>query len=114
MDLDFGNGRTGKLHIESFTAREFSLLGKLESADDLQGMALEEVVEARIEVQNPSFLQQVLLERFQELRLGETFAMKAGLTSLKSAMVLKSGVNRSSNHISSTFRWASFSSLRED
>ncbi|MCJ8702365.1 DNA helicase, partial [Escherichia coli] len=31
VDLDFGNGRTGKLHIESFTAREFSLLGKLES-----------------------------------------------------------------------------------
>lgn len=80
VDLDFGNGRTGKLRIESFTAREFSLLGKLESADDLQGMALKEVVEARIEVQNPSFLQQVLLERFQELRLNETFAMKTGLT----------------------------------
>ncbi|EPX8933368.1 DEAD/DEAH box helicase [Morganella morganii] len=81
VDLDFGNGRTGKLRIESFTAREFSLLGKLESADDLQGMALDEVVEARIEVQNPSFLQQVLLERFQELRLNETFAMKTSLTS---------------------------------
>lgn len=80
IDLDFGNGRTGKLHVESFTAKEFSLLGKLESADELNGMDLDEVLEARIEVQNPSFLLQELLERFRELRLEESFDMKANLT----------------------------------
>ena len=80
VDLDFGNGRTGKLRIESFTAREFSLLGKLESADELNGIDVGEVLEARIEVQNPSFLLRELLERFHELPFDEKFDMKAGLT----------------------------------
>ncbi|MEX1027687.1 MAG: DEAD/DEAH box helicase [Candidatus Paceibacterota bacterium] len=80
VDLDFGNGRTGKLRIESFTAKEFSLFGKLESACELDGIDLGEVLEARIEVQNPSFLLQELLERFRELKLDEKFNMKANLT----------------------------------
>lgn len=80
VDLEFGNGRTGKLHVESFTAREFSLLGKLPSAGDLSGIDLGEVLEARIEVQNPSFLLKELLERFRELMLDEQFDMKANLT----------------------------------
>ena len=80
VDLDFDNGRTGKLRVESFTAREFSLLGKLESASELNGLALDKVLEARIEVQNPSFLLQELLERFRELNFDEKFDMKAGLT----------------------------------
>jgi hypothetical protein len=80
VDLDFGNGRTGKLHVESFTAREFSLLGKLASADKSSGIDLGKVLEARIEIQNPSFLLQELLERFRELRLEEKFDMKASLT----------------------------------
>jgi len=80
VDLDFGNGRTGKLHVESFTAREFSLIGKLVSAGELSGFDLGKVLEARIEVQNPSFLLQELLERFRELRLDEKFDMKASLT----------------------------------
>lgn len=79
VDLDFGNGRTGKLYVESFTAREFLLLGKLASADELSGIDLGKVLEARIEVQNPSFLLQELLERFRELRLDEKFDMKANL-----------------------------------
>jgi hypothetical protein len=79
VDLDFGNGRTGKLYVESFTAREFLLLGKLASADELSGIELGKVLEARIEVQNPSFLLQELLERFRELRLDEKFDMKANL-----------------------------------
>lgn len=80
VDLNFGNGRTGKLRIESFTAREFLLLGKLASADELSGIDLGKVLEARIEVQNPSFLLQELLERFRELGFEETFDMKANLT----------------------------------
>lgn len=80
VDLDFGNSRTGKLRVESFTAKEFSLFGKLESAGELDGIDLGEVLEARIEVQNPSFLLQELLERFRELRLDESFNMKANLT----------------------------------
>jgi len=80
VDLDFGNGRTGKLRIESFTAREFSLLGKHESADGLNGIDLGAVLEARIEIQNPSFLLRELLERFRELPYDEKFDMKAGLT----------------------------------
>lgn len=80
VDLDFGNGRTGKLHVESFTAREFSLLGKLAHEGELSGIDLGEVLEARIEVQNPSFLLQELLERFRELGLDEKFDMKASLT----------------------------------
>lgn len=80
VDIDFGNGRIEKLHVESFTAREFSLLGKLASAGELSGIDLGEVLEARIEVQNPSFLLQELLERFRELRLDEKFDMKASLT----------------------------------
>ena len=79
VDLDFGNGHTGKLHVESFTAREFSLLGKLTSTSELSGVDLDEVLEARIEVQNPSFLLQELLERIRELRLDEKFDMKANL-----------------------------------
>jgi superfamily I DNA and/or RNA helicase len=80
VDLDFGNSRTRKLHIESFTAKEFSLFGKLESAAELNGIDLSEVLEARIEVQNPSFLLQELLERFRELGFDERFDMKANLT----------------------------------
>ena len=81
VDLDFGGGRMGKLRIESFTAKEFSLLGKLEAAAELNGIDLDEVLEARIEVQNPSFLLQELLERFRELKFAESFDMKANLTS---------------------------------
>lgn len=81
VDLDFGSGRTGKLRVESFTAKEFFLLGKLASKDELSGIDLGEVLEARIEVQNPSFLLQELLERFRELRLNEDFNMKENLTS---------------------------------
>jgi hypothetical protein len=80
VDLGFDNGRKGKLRVESFTAKEFSLLGKLESAAELNGIDLDQVVEARIEIQNPSFLLQELLERFRELSLDEMFDMKAGLT----------------------------------
>lgn len=80
IDLDFGNGHTGKLHVESFTAKEFSLFGKLASVDELSGIDLSEVLEARIEVQNPSFLLQELLERFRELNFDEKYDMKASLT----------------------------------
>jgi hypothetical protein len=80
VDLRFGDGTQGKLHIESFTAREFSLEGKLASSDELDGTDLSMVVEARIDVQNPSFLLQSLFERFQSLGLDETFDMKAGLS----------------------------------
>ena len=81
VDLDFGNGRTGKLRVDSFTAKELLLLGKLASEDELSGIDLGEVLEARIEVQNPSFLLQELLERFRELKLNENFDMKENLTS---------------------------------
>jgi hypothetical protein len=80
VDLEFRNGRSGKLHVDSFTAKEFSLLGKLESASDLNGIDLDAVVKARIEVQNPSFLLEELLERFRELQYDEQFDMKANLT----------------------------------
>lgn len=80
VDIEFGDGSTGKLRVESFTAKEFSLLGKLESASELSGIDLAAVVEARIEVQNPSFLLQELLERFRELQYDEHFDMKASLT----------------------------------
>lgn len=80
LDLEFQDGRTGKLRVESFTAKEFSLLGKLESASELSDIDLNAVVGARIEVQNPSFLLQELLERFRELGYDEHFDMKAGLT----------------------------------
>ncbi len=80
LDLDFGNGKTGKLRIESFTAKEYLLVGRLESANELNEIDLAEVLEARIEVQNPSFLLQELLERFRELRFDEKFDMKTGLT----------------------------------
>ena len=80
VDLHFDDGRTGKVHVESFTAKEFSLLGKLKSVDELNGMDLGKVVEARIDVQNPSFLLQELLNRFRDLGLDEKFDMKANLT----------------------------------
>jgi hypothetical protein len=80
VDLDFGNGQTRKVRVESFTAKEFSLFGKLESASDLNGIDLDKVLEARIEIQNPSFLLQELLSRFRELNFDETFDMKANLT----------------------------------
>lgn len=80
VDLDFGKGCIGKLHVESFTAREFSLLGKLASPGELGEIDLGEVSEARIEVQNPSFLLQELLERFRELKLEEKFDLKVNLT----------------------------------
>lgn len=80
VDLHFDDGRTGKLYVESFTAREFSLLGKLKSVDELSGVDLNKVVEARIDVQNPSFLLQELLNRFRDLGLSQDFDMKANLT----------------------------------
>ena len=80
LDLDFGNGRTGSLRIESLTAKEFSLLGKLETAGDLSGINLNGVLQARIEVKNPSFLLHELLERLRELNYDERFDMKGRLT----------------------------------
>ena len=63
VDLEFRDGGIrGKLRVDSFTAKEFSLLGKLNSADELAGVDLNQVVEARIDVQNPSFLLQELLQ----------------------------------------------------
>lgn len=80
VDLEFNNGRTGRLRIESFTAREFSLMGKVEDAGELNGVDLSKVVQARIEVQNPSFLFQELLNRFRGLNRDEAFDMKSNLT----------------------------------
>lgn len=53
VDLQFGDGTRGKLQVDSFTAREFSLEGKLDSSDEVEGIDLSMVVEARIDVQNP-------------------------------------------------------------
>jgi hypothetical protein len=80
VDLDFDDGSSGKLHVESFTAKEFLLLGKLESVDELAGIDVNKVREARIEVQNPSFLLQELLNRFKSLGFDEQFDMQANLT----------------------------------
>ena len=52
--------------------------------------------------------------RHRPIKARQAFLIPLLLFFLKSAMVLKSGVNRSSNHINSTFRCASFSSRRED
>src|SRR6202008_481587 len=79
VDLEFNDGSQGKLHIESFTAREFSLEGKLSSPEELSGIDLSAVVEARIDVQNPSFLIEALLERFRSLRFNESHDLKASL-----------------------------------
>lgn len=79
LDLEFRDGTLGQLHIESFAAREFSLEGKMASADELKGIDLSMAVEARIDVQNPSFLLESLLERFRSLRFDETHDMKAHL-----------------------------------
>lgn len=80
VDLDFGDGRTGKMTVESFTAKEFILYGKLTSEDEFSSIDLSEVLEARIDVQNPSFLLEVLLERFRELNFDERYDMQANLT----------------------------------
>jgi hypothetical protein len=80
VDLQFDDGRRGKLHMESLAAKEFSLLGKLKSVDELNGMDLSKVVEARIDVKNPSFLLKELLSRFNYLGFEENFDMKANLT----------------------------------
>lgn len=80
VDIHFDDGRTGKLHVESFTAKEFSLLGKLNSVDELNGVDLSKVVDASIAVQNPSFLLQELLNRFRELGVEDCFDMKTKLT----------------------------------
>ena len=79
VDLYFGDGHISQLHVDSFTAKEFSLHGKLKSTDELFGVDLCNVVEACIDVQNPSFLLQALLERYIQLRLDENFDMKANL-----------------------------------
>jgi hypothetical protein len=80
VDFELTGGRTGKARVESFTAREFSLHAKLEAPEELNGLALSDVLEARIEIQNPSFLQQELLSRFRELDLEEDFDMRENLT----------------------------------
>ena len=80
VDLEFRGGGTGKLRVDSFTAKEFSLLGKLNSADELDGLDLSHVVVARIDVQNPSFLLQELLHRLENLGFDETHDLKANLT----------------------------------
>lgn len=79
VDLQFRDGRSSSFHVDSFTAKEFALHGKLKSADGLDGIDLSAVVEARIDVQNPSFLLQEQLNRFRELGLAEDFDMKANL-----------------------------------
>lgn len=84
VDLYLANGRTEKVHVESFTVKEFVLVGKLASEDKLNGIDLCKVSEACIEIQNPSFLLQELLKRFDELSLdqkfNQEFNMKANLT----------------------------------
>lgn len=80
LTLTFGDGRTGKMTVESFTAKEFILYGKLTSEDEFSSIDLSEVLEARIDVQNPSFLLEVLLERFRELNFDERYDMQANLT----------------------------------
>lgn len=79
VDLRFGDGSLSKVRVDSFTAKEFSLEGKLASSDEHDGIDLSLVVEASIDVQNPSFLLQSLLERFRCLGYDEMHDMKAGL-----------------------------------
>jgi hypothetical protein len=80
VDFDLVGGRTGKARVESFTAREFSLHAKLEDPDELSDVELADVLEARIEIQNPSFLLKELLNRFRELNFREDFDMRGNLT----------------------------------
>jgi hypothetical protein len=80
VDFELRGGRTGSARVESFTAREFSLHAKLENPDELDDVSLGDVLEARIEVQNPSFLLQELLNRFREMSLGPSFDMRMNLT----------------------------------
>jgi hypothetical protein len=80
VDFELAGGRTGKARVESFTAKEFSLHAKLENPDELNDVELCDVLEARIEIQNPSFLLQELLNRFHELNLGTDFDMRKNLT----------------------------------
>lgn len=80
LDLYFADGRKKKLYVESFTAKEFLLLGKLTSEDELKSIDLTKVLEACIEIQNPSFLLRQLVSRFHELKFDHQFDMKANLT----------------------------------
>jgi AAA domain len=57
------------------------LEGKLSSTESIRGVDLAKVVDARIDVQNPSFLLSALLERYQLLALPDLYDMKANLPS---------------------------------
>jgi hypothetical protein len=82
--LTFADGTTSKLRIEAFTAKEFELFGKLASADDLKqlaqkGLSLDAVVEARVEVKSPAFLDEALLNGLRLLAMRDDFCMKTEL-----------------------------------
>ncbi|HND85947.1 MAG TPA: AAA domain-containing protein, partial [Pseudobdellovibrionaceae bacterium] len=80
LDIVFGDGKSRSIHIESFTAKEFLLVAKVASSVELGDIEFSDAVEARIEIQNPSFLLQQLLERFRELKFDDKFNMKTNLT----------------------------------
>lgn len=74
--LDF-EGKTESVFVEALSVQSFVVRAKLRSAKELEGIKLDEVVSARLEVKNPVFLLKELRDRYYELGFSEKDNLKS-------------------------------------
>jgi hypothetical protein len=71
LDLDV-KGTKRSVTVESVSVKGYTLRAKLKSPDEIAGVNLADVAEARIDVQSPAFLLRALQERFARLPFKDT------------------------------------------
>lgn len=79
VHLTCADGTVKSLVMESFTLKQFVVLGRVSSVNCLEKIDLPTIVQARVEVQNPTFLMQEWWLRYQELQLESSFNLKKEL-----------------------------------
>lgn len=80
LDLDL-KGKKRCVTVESVSVKGYTLRAKLKSSDEIKGLKLADVAEARIDVQSPSFLLKALQERFAKLPFADTDDLQRKLPS---------------------------------
>ncbi|MDR1896466.1 MAG: AAA family ATPase [Prevotellaceae bacterium] len=75
LDIDTKNGKC-HIEIESVSINGYTLKARLKSIDEIKNMNLEDILQARIDVQSPDFLMKTLQQCFGALPLEDKYNLR--------------------------------------
>ncbi|MCL5972284.1 MAG: DEAD/DEAH box helicase family protein [Firmicutes bacterium] len=79
LELHFANQPMIKVAVEVVSVKSYTLRAKLRTNAEIDGVALSQVTEAKIEAKNPVFLVQELRRAFSQLGLDDDYDMQRNL-----------------------------------